>query len=45
VNEKSDRVDLLARLRDVVPEDRVATEGEEIERHGRVFYFPYATSS
>jgi D-lactate dehydrogenase (cytochrome) len=32
-------MDLVVELRDVIPEDRIATEGEEVERHGRVFTY------
>jgi D-lactate dehydrogenase (cytochrome) len=31
-------MDLLSELRSIVPEDRIRTEGEEIERHGRAFF-------
>jgi D-lactate dehydrogenase (cytochrome) len=31
-------VDLLSELRSIVPEDRIRTDREEIERHGRAFF-------
>jgi D-lactate dehydrogenase (cytochrome) len=31
-------VDLLSELRSIVGEDRIRTDGEEIERHGRAFF-------
>src|ERR671915_1976848 len=38
--ERSGLMDLLAELRNIVPdEDRVYVEGEEVERHGRVFSY------
>ena len=31
-------MDLLSELRSIVPEDRIRTDGEAIERHGRAFF-------
>jgi D-lactate dehydrogenase (cytochrome) len=31
-------MDLLSELRSIVPEDRIRTDGEELERHGRAFF-------
>ena len=31
-------MDVLSELRSIVPEDRLCTDGEEIQRHGRAFF-------
>ena len=31
-------MDVLSELRSIVPEDRICTDGEEIQRHGRAFF-------
>jgi D-lactate dehydrogenase (cytochrome) len=35
-------VDLLSELAEVIPEDRIRTDAEEIERHGRAFFTYHA---
>src|SRR3712207_9418875 len=38
--ERGDLMDLLTELRNIVPdEDRIYVDGEELERHGRVFSY------
>jgi D-lactate dehydrogenase (cytochrome) len=36
-------VDLLSELAEVIPEDRIRTDAEEIERHGRAFFTYHAS--
>jgi len=38
-------VDLLAELKRVLPEDRVATDGDEVERHGTAIFTYHASRS
>ena len=35
-------MDLLAGLKSIVPEDRLRTDGEELERHSRTFFTYHA---
>ncbi|MDQ3659068.1 MAG: FAD-binding protein, partial [Actinomycetota bacterium] len=38
-------MDLLAELKRVLPEDRVATDGDEVERHGTAIFTYHASRS